>query len=147
FIGFQTKGCDPILIGANREESRRRPVTSPVCCRQRSVRCLVAGADHGPDGSFPEMGTWLGVTETKLAVTVTNRSDEELAWADQIRSSGLLAVLLLGCDQPERAARLACSELARGGYGGCNFLIANPDAAFVVHSPGAQQISVVKLNP
>ena len=82
-----------------------------------------------------------------MAVAVTNRHDGELAWADQIRSRGLLAVLLLGRDQPEHAARLARSELAQGGYGGCNFLIANADAAFVVQAPGARRISVVKLEP
>jgi len=147
FISFQTQGGDRLLIGANREESRTRPLTSPVCCRRRSVRCLLAGADHGPDGSFPEMGTWLGVNEHRLAVAVTNRRDGELPWVDQVRSRGLLAVELLCRDQPEPAARFACSELARGGYGGCNFLIANPDAAFVVHAPGARQISVVKLDP
>ena len=54
---------------------------------------------------------------------------------------------LLGRDQPEPAARFARSELARGGYGGCNFLIASPDAAFVVHAPGARQISLVELDP
>jgi uncharacterized protein with NRDE domain len=147
FISFQTKGGDRLMIGANREESRRRPVTSPVCCRRRSIRCLLAGADHGPDGTFPEMGTWLGVNERKLAVAVTNRRDGELPWVDQVRSRGLLAVELLGRDQPEPAARFALSELARGGYGGCNFLIANPDAAFVVHAAGARRISLVKLHP
>ena len=147
FISFQTTGCDPLLIGANREESWRRPVTSPVCCRRRPVRCLLAGADHGPDGTFPEMGTWLGVNETKLAVAVTNRRDGELPWEEQTQSRGLLAVRLLGHNQPERAAQFARAELAPGGYGGCNLLIANPDAAFVVHAAGARQISVVKLNP
>ena len=139
FISFQTKGERPVMIGANREESRRRPTTSPVCCRRRPVRCLLAGADHGPDGSFPEMGTWLGVNEAGMAVAVTNRHDGELAWADQIRSRGLLAVDLLGRDQPEHAAQFARSELAAGGYGGCNFLIANPDAAFVVQAPGTRR--------
>ena len=92
------------------------------------------------------MGTWLGVNETKLAVAVTNRRDGELPWEEQTRSR-LLAVRLLGHNQPERAAQFARAELAPGGYGGCNLLIANPDAAFVVHAAGARQISVVKLNP
>ncbi len=125
FISFQTEGKGPLMIGANREESRRRPTTSPVCCKQRQMRCLLAGADHGPDGSFPAMGTWLGVNEAGMAVAVTNRHDGELAWADQVRSRGLLAVSLLGGDRPEHAARFAQSELAQGGYGGCNFLIAS----------------------
>jgi uncharacterized protein with NRDE domain len=146
-IGFQIQGGDPVLIAANREESRRRPATSPVCCRRGSLRCLLAGADHGPDGSFPEMGTWLGVNEAGLAVAVTNRRDGELAWEDQIRSRGLLAASLLGCDDVQRAQQRAQSQLALGGYGGCNLLLASPDRAFVVQAPGSTRISVVELTP
>ena len=125
FINVPAMAKGPLMIGANREESRRRPTTSPVCCRQRRMRCLLAGADHGPDGSFPAMGTWLGVNEAGMAVAVTNRHDGELAWADQIRSRGLLAVLLLANDRPRARREVARSELAQGGYGGCNFLIAD----------------------
>src|SRR5271156_3762552 len=142
FIGFRTIGEGPVMIGANREESRRRPTTSPVCCKQRKMRCLLAGADHGPDGSFPEMGTWLGVNEAGMAVAVTNRHDGELAWADQIRSRGLLAVELIGIVQPADAALAARHALAQGGYGGCNFLIANRESAFIVEAPGQARISV-----
>jgi uncharacterized protein with NRDE domain len=147
FISFQSERGHPILIGANREESRRRPTTSPVCCVQGRMRSLLAGADHGPDGSFPEMGTWLGVNQAGMAVAVTNRHDGDLAWADQVRSRGLLAVKLLGYPRPEQAAQFAQSELARGGYGGCNFLLANAAAAFVVQAPGAARISVTSLRP
>jgi uncharacterized protein with NRDE domain len=145
FVSFQTRGGNELMIGANREEACTRPLTSPVCCRQGSARCLLAGADHGPDGTFPEMGTWLGINERRLAIAVTNRRDGELPWEDQVRSRGLLAVQLLGRDRAEPAARFAVSELARGGYGGCNLLIASPDAAFVVHAAGARRISLVKL--
>jgi uncharacterized protein with NRDE domain len=147
FISFQTQAADQLLIGANREESLARPTTSPVCLARPAVRCLVAGADHGPDGAFPEIGTWLGVNEKKLAVAVTNRRDGELPWADQIRSRGLLAARLLGRSQPGPAAQFAASQLAQGGYGGCNFLFANPKTAWVVQAPGARQISIVKLQP
>ena len=147
FIAYRIDGCAPVMIGANREESRRRPVTSPVCCRVRSLRCLLAGADHGPDGTFPEMGTWLGVNEAGIAVAVTNRSDGELAWEDQTRSKGLLAVDLLGFERPEDAVRFAHSELASGGFGGCNYLIAGRDAAFVVEAPGSSSIRVNELTP
>lgn len=147
FIAYRIDGCAPVMIGANREESRRRPVTSPVCCRVRSLRCLLAGADHGPDGTFPEMGTWLGVNEAGIAVAVTNRNDGELAREDQTRSRGLLAVDLLGFDHPDPASRFARSELGRGGFGGCNYLIAGPDTAFVVLAPGAGRVSVVGLTP
>jgi uncharacterized protein with NRDE domain len=147
FINFQTAGKGPVMIGANREESRRRPATSPVCCKQQHLRSLLAGADHGPDGLFPAMGTWLGVNEARMAVAVTNRHDGELAWADQIRSRGLLAVLLLDSDRPEDAALVAQSELAQGGYGGCNFLVADADAALVIQAPGPSRISVTSLEP
>src|SRR5262245_26969565 len=147
FIAYRIEGSAPVLIGANREESRRRPTTSVVGCRSRSLRCLLAGADHGPDGSFPKLGTWLGVNEAGMAVAVTNRSDSELAWADQTRSRGLLAVELLGFDRPERGLRLARAELASGGFGGCNYLIASRDAAFVVQAPGVSRVSVQELPP
>jgi uncharacterized protein with NRDE domain len=147
FIAHRVEGCASIMIGANREESRSRPATSPVCCRSRSLRCLLAGADHGPDGSFPQMGTWLGVNEAKVAVAVTNRHDGELAWADQTRSRGLLAVDLLGFDHPERAAHFARAELGQGGFGGCNYLITGLDVAFVVQAPGSTHVSVTELSP
>lgn len=147
FISFQTNGKGPVMIGANREESRRRPATSPVCCKQGRPRCLLAGADHGPDGSFPAIGTWLGVNECGMAVAVTNRHDGALSAADQISSRGLLAVSLLECVLPERAAEVAQSELAQGGYGGCNFLIADADCAFVVQAPGRSSVSVTRLEP
>jgi uncharacterized protein with NRDE domain len=111
------------------------------------MRCLLAGADRGPEGTFPEIGTWLGVNETGLAVAVTNRRDGELAWADQVRSRGLLAVSLLGFEEPKRAAQFAQADLARGGYGGSNYLIANREAAYVVQAPGARRICVAELPP
>ena len=114
FLAFQMNDADPVLLGANREESRSRPSTSPVCSRINSVPTLLAGADQGPDGSFPEVGTWLGVNETGLVVAVTNRRDGALAWADQIRSRGLLAVSLLAFDDPAAALRRA-SSCARPG--------------------------------
>ncbi len=147
FISFQTRGIAPVMIGANREEHRRRPRTSPVCCRSGSRRCLLAGADFGPDGSFPALGTWLGVNDAGLIVAVTNRNDGDLPWAEQFRSRGLLAVDLLQYDDPGRAARAARSQLQGGGFGGSNFLVADSQAAFIVHAPGARRISVVALEP
>jgi uncharacterized protein with NRDE domain len=147
FISVPIKNKGRVMIGANREESFRRPTTSPVCRKQQRMRCLLAGADHGPDGSFPELGTWLGINQAGMAVAVTNRHDGELAWADQVRSRGLLTVELLANDRSDQAARFAQSELAQGGYGGCNYLIANSDAAFVVQAPGRRRISVTRLQP
>jgi uncharacterized protein with NRDE domain len=147
FLGFRVDRKTPLLLGANREEWFRRPTTSPVCCLRGGLRCLLAGADHGPDGTFPEMGTWLGVNAAGLIVAVTNRSDGELPWEQQTRSRGLLGVALLGFDDPERAARLAEGELTQGGFGGSNFLIAGPESAFIVHAPGASRVAARPLQP
>jgi uncharacterized protein with NRDE domain len=147
FLAFRMNDAAAVMLGANREESRSRPMTSPVCSIKGREHALLAGADHGPDGSFPEIGTWLGVNEAGLVVAVTNRSDGELAWVDQIRSRGLLAVSLLGFRDPAEATAFAREELAHGGYGGCNYLIANRGAAFVVHAPGARRITTKPLLP
>jgi len=147
FLSFPICDHDPVMIGANREEHRRRPITSPVCCRSGSRRCLLAGADFGPDGTFPAMGTWLGANDAGLIVAVTNRGDGELPWADQYRSRGLLAVELLQYEHPGSAADAARSQLEGGGFGGSNFLIANSHAAFVVHAPGARRVSLASLEP
>jgi uncharacterized protein with NRDE domain len=151
FIGWRIEGCPPVTIGANREEWRRRPTTSPVCLRagigSDTIRCLLAGADFGPDGSFPRIGTWLGVNEAGLVVAVTNRNDGVLPWADQTRSKGLLAVDLLACHRAEEAACLAMRELASGGFGGCNYLVADRESALVIEAPGASRINEVHLSP
>ena len=147
FLAFQPTDAEAVLLAANREESRSRPTTSPVCSRVSAVPSLLAGADHGPDGSFPEVGTWLGVNKTGMVVAVTNRRDGTLAWADQVHSRGLLAVSLLALEDPDSAVGVATRALARGGYGGCNYLIANRDAAYVVHAPGTQRIAVAPLEP
>ena len=47
----------------------------------------------------------------------------------------------------ELAVRLAVSVLAVGGYGGCNYLIANRDEAHIVHAPGTQRIAATRLAP
>jgi uncharacterized protein with NRDE domain len=147
FLAFQVSDAVPVMLGANREESRTRPITSPVCLVKAARHVLLAGADLGPDGSFPEIGTWLGVNDAGLVVAATNRRDGALAWVDQIRSRGLLAVSLLGFEHPAEATRFARDELARGGYGGCNYLIANRVAGYVVQAPGARRISTIPLSP
>lgn len=147
FLAFQVDEANPVLLGANREESRSRPSTPPVCSRTSAIHALLAGADHGPDGSFPQPGTWLGVNAAGLVVAVTNRRDGVLAWADQIHSRGLLAVSLLDFDRPESALRFARSALGDGGYGGSNFLIANRSAAYIIHAPGARQMTEQSLCP
>jgi hypothetical protein len=59
----------------------------------------------------------------------------------------LLAVSLLRFADPGPAARLAESELAAGGYGGCDYLVANRASAHVILAPGARQVTVKSLAP
>lgn len=73
---------------------------------------------------------------------MTNRRDGELAWENQTRSRGVMAVSLLGLDDAEKAARFARDELSGGGIGGCNYLVAGGRDAFAVEAPGARRISV-----
>jgi hypothetical protein len=146
FLALQLERNHPVMIGANREEFYRRPTTSPVCCRNKGLRCLIAGADHGPDGTLPELGTWLGVNESGLAVAVTNRVDGELPWEAQTRSRGLLAMTLLGHDDPETAAEIAHQELTAGGFGGTNLLIAAPEGGFLIQAQGARHVTSRQLS-
>jgi uncharacterized protein with NRDE domain len=92
------------------------------------------------------MGTWLGVNETGLVVAVTNRSDGELRWEEQVHSRGLLAVALLGFDDPAQAARHAENTLSLGGYGGSNFLIASPKSGFIVHASDSKRVTVGEIH-
>lgn len=147
FVAFQPESKSPVKVGANREEAYRRPTTSPVCCRRGGYRCLLAGADYGPDGSFPGLGTWLGVNEAGLVVAVTNRSDGHLRWEEQVNSRGLLAVALLGFADPGDACRYARDELSHGGYGGSDFLIVSPAAGFCIEAPGAAHVVARRLEP
>ena len=48
---------------------------------------------------------------------------------------------------PSTPRQFARSQLALGGYGGCNFLIATADTAFVVQAPGSMRVSVTRLEP
>src|SRR5262249_34673908 len=136
-----------VLIGANREEWRRRPTTSPVCCRIRSLRCLLAGADHGPEGSVPGVGTWLGGNEAKLAGAGHHPAAGRPPPGRPSGSKGLLAVELLGFEGPDAAVRFAVRELRGGGFGGCNYLIAGPNAGFLIQAPGASRVSAGPIAP
>ena len=48
---------------------------------------------------------------------------------------------------PSDAADVAQSALAQGGFGGCNYLIATANAAFIVQAPGPTRISAARLEP
>lgn len=128
------------MVAANREESCRRPATLPRVYQSGRTRCLLAGENRGPDGRSGRVGTWLGVNQHGLVVAVTNRDYGDLHSPDRTQSRGLLCTELLGREDALTAAEHAERELARGGYGGSNLLLAGQDGAWVIHAPSASRV-------
>lgn len=141
----------PIKVGANREENLNRPITLPVVVSHLHLNqpfyYLAAGQDRGVDGTFPECGTWLGVTDSGMVVAVTNRDDGVLHGPDQTKSRGLLCRRMLECPTFLSAVELCVRELKGGGYGGANYMILDIMEAGVVHAPGQDSVTFQRLSP
>jgi hypothetical protein len=125
----------PILLAANREESVTRPTQFPKI--QSGSPRIVCGTDKLAGG------TWLGVNQFGLVVTVTNRA--RVRAPAEPRSRGLLCRDLLDVRTAREAAELARKELATGNYAGANYLCADGKYAAVVY--GGQRVEVVELEP
>jgi hypothetical protein len=125
----------PILLAANREESVTRPTQFPKI--QPGTPRVVCGTDRQAGG------TWLGVNQFGLVVTVTNRARTRPPL--EPRSRGLLCRDLLDCRNAREAAEAACKELSTGRYAGANYLCADGKFAAVVY--GGHRVEVVELEP
>ncbi len=112
----------PIVLAANRDESRDRPTAPPQLHSGGEVDYLCGGDRRAG-------GTWLGVNQHVLIVAVTNRPSPPSRAS--LRSRGLLAVDLLQAHAAEQAAELAMRELSTGRYAGVNLLLADPTAAVI----------------
>jgi len=75
-------------------------------------------------------GTWLGVNARGLVVAVTNRRREVVPL--EPRSRGLLCRSLLGLERADVAAQRGMEQLRSGQFAGCNLLLADANAAFVI---------------
>jgi uncharacterized protein with NRDE domain len=105
----------PLIVAANREESRSRLSQPPL--QWPGSPAIWAGRDarHG--------GTWLGVNDAGLLAAVTNRPEDEV---DRARPSrGLLCLETLRCDSPQSARAFFVNELAARRYNPCNLLCVN----------------------
>jgi uncharacterized protein with NRDE domain len=105
----------PLIVAANREESRSRPSQPPL--RWPGDPTIWAGRDarHG--------GTWLGVNDAGLLAAVTNRPEDDV---DPTRPSrGLLCLKTLRCDSPETARAFFVNELTARRYNPFNLLCVN----------------------
>jgi hypothetical protein len=125
----------PILLAANREESFARPTQYPKI--QSGNPRIVCGTDRLASG------TWLGVNQFGLVVTVTNRARTRAPV--EPRSRGLLCRDLLDVRTAREAAETARKELSTGRYAGANYLCADGKYAAVVY--GGARVEVVELGP
>jgi hypothetical protein len=134
-IQFQTVPDAPILVAQNREEIFDRPTQPPKI--QSGKPRVVCGID------LKAGGTWLGVNQHGLFVTVSNRPKTNAP--QEPRSRGLLCRELLGNRTAKDAAEHAAEELRKGVYDGANYLCADASAGFVVY--GGDEVDLVELNP
>lgn len=125
----------PILLAANREEYYERPSQAPRI--QSGKPRVICGIDRKSGG------TWFGVNQHGLVVTVVNRPLRVAP--SEPRSRGLLCRELLGLESAEQAAECAVRELKTGCYEGALFLCADPKSAAVVH--GENEVYADELRP
>lgn len=137
----------PVYVGANREESTKRPMTDPMAISPGNIPSVIAGADYGADGTGFVTGTWLGVNRNGMIVAVTNRDDGVLHGDDRKHSRGMLCMEVLGQPSVEAAVYHAAGNLEKGSYGGSNYIILDREYCWVVYGPGPKNVSSHQLKP
>src|SRR5688500_15716157 len=115
----------PLIVAANREESRARPSRAPF--RWPGRPAVWAGRDELAGG------TWLGVNATGLLAAVTNRPlVADSGSRDATRCSrGLLCLDTLRCDSPGSARPFFGDELPVRRFNPFTLLCAPPAAGCV----------------
>lgn len=135
-LAIQFHAADaPLLVAQNREELLDRPTQAPRI--QSGKPRVVCGIDRKAGG------TWLGVNQHGLFVTVANRPKSVVP--AEPRSRGLLCRELLKSQSAEEAAESAARELATGCYDGATYVCADAQRGVVVY--GGDRIEVVELTP
>jgi hypothetical protein len=124
----------PILVAANREEYYDRPSLPPAI--QSGKPRVLCGVDQQAGG------TWLGVNQNGMFVAACNRSKSKSPIAP--RSRGILGRELLRCTSSRQGVDQAMDELLTGKYEGVNYVIADPESAWVVH--GGDEVNATELD-
>jgi hypothetical protein len=124
----------PILVAANREEFYERPSQAPAI--QSGKPRVLCGTD------LQAGGTWLGVNQHGLVVAISNRRRTVPTFPS--RSRGVLCRELLKSDNAVQARDMAMEELSSGKYDGANFICADPESGWVVHS--ADELDAVQMH-
>jgi uncharacterized protein with NRDE domain len=120
---FQVNAHYPLIVAANREESRTRPSQAPF--RWTGSPTVWAGRDELGGG------TWLGVNATGLVAAVTNRPLAADSPDATLRSRGLLCLDTLRCDSPGSARSFFVDELSARRYNPFNLLCVSPAEGWV----------------
>ncbi len=134
-IQYQTARDSAVLVAQNREEFFDRPTQPP---RIQSGRPRVVCPIDRKAG-----GTWFGVNQHGLFVTVANRPKRVLP--PEPRSRGLLCREMLAVGTAKEAAALAVEELSSGRYAGANFICADAESGTVIY--GGERVVAHDLTP
>jgi hypothetical protein len=120
----------PILVAANREETYERPWSNPSI--QPGKPRVMCGID-GKAG-----GTWLGVNQNGLFIGASNR----FKFANPVapKSRGVLCLELLRANSARHAVDIALEELSANKYEGVNFVIADSESGWAVHSDDETEV-------
>src|SRR5262245_6948022 len=118
---FRVHADFPLIVAANREESRERPSAAPF--PWPGSRTLWAGRD------LRGGGTWLGINSAGLVAAVTNRPEAGVDIAR--RSRGLLVRDLLQSETPPVARVRFTADLAIRSYNPFNVLCVNAQEGWV----------------
>lgn len=140
-LAWQVFAQAPVVAAANRDEATDRPSEPPMVRRDGD------GGTESPVVVAPRDaeagGTWVGLNDEGVYVTITNRwlADSPLAE----RSRGLLVGDCLSEASAESAVRLVERELNRRTYDGFNLILADDVAAFVLSWDG--DLTITRLDP
>jgi len=135
-----------LILGGNREESRKKPHAYPTVLGKEGVRVVVAGADYGRlETSQARLGSWLGVNNYGLVVAVTNRDDGHAH--NTLHSRGWPLIEMLCYPSAFSAVEVASIRLREGGYGGANYIIMDREEAWWVRAPGCKDVNLQEIKP
>ena len=119
----------PVFLAANRDEDTDR-LSFPPEINQDSERRTWFGGRDGVSG-----GTWMGINEQGILVTLTNRRDRPIPPGP--RSRGLLCRELLEATDIAQAESTLSRQLTRYEFAGFNLLAIAADQGFV-HEHGVE---------
>lgn len=121
----------PILVACNRDEMFDRSCPTPSI--QSGKPRVLASIDPNSNG------TYLGINQNGMFVSVVRRKKYD--GPANPRSRGGLCRELLRCTSARQAVDQCMEELETNQYEGGNFVIADPECGWIVHSNGENTVS------